>query len=116
MTAPNFVNTSTIESLEDYAASILTSMYSLKALENYHLVTLKKGLLDNDETELAKSICWEIQRLLNMYKTQMSQVLKRAPIDQKAVIKTLQKLIPEDQIPKPKRRVKKEKDDGKNCD
>lgn len=102
-----FVDSKDVKTLEQYAASLLSGMISLKTLESFHLVAFKKGLLDEDEQETGKTICWEIQRLLSLYQNQINHVLDRTNLDEKDIIKNLKKMMPDVKIPKKK--VKEEK-------
>ena len=69
-----FVNAEELQTLEQYGASLLSSLISLKTLESFHIAAFNKGLLDEDEAETGKTICWEIQRLVALYKTQIENV------------------------------------------
>lgn len=90
----HFVNAEEMETIEHYAAALLSSMISLRTLESFHIAAFKKGLLDQDESETGKTICWEIQRLLNLYKTQLENVLDRTELDEKTVVESLCKIMP----------------------
>lgn len=89
-----------LSTLEEYAAALLSSMISLKTLEQFHISAYQKGLLDKDEEETSKTICWEIRRLLALYKQQVDQVIERAPIDEAAVINSLRAQMPNVKIPR----------------
>ena len=105
----NFVSCANLSSLEDYGASLLTGMISLRTLESFHIQAFKKGILDEDESETGKTICWEIQRLLALYKTQIENVLDRTDLKQEDILEKLKTMIPDIKIPK-KKKVKVDKD------
>ncbi len=99
-----FVNPKELESLEDYGTSLLTGMMSLRTLEAFHLEAFNKGILDEDEIETGKTIHWEIQRLLCLYKTQMQHVLDRTDINEEMIIEKLRTQMPDLKIPR-KRKI-----------
>jgi len=103
-----FVNAEDLNSLEDYGAALLSSLISLKTLEAFHIAAFNKGLLDEDEAETGKTICWEIQRLIALYKTQIENVLDRTDLSEEDVIKSLISIMPNIKMPR------KKKKDGKS--
>lgn len=102
-----FVSAEDLSSLEEYGASLISSMISLKTLESFHIAAFNKGLLDEDEAEIGKTICWEIQRLMSLYKTQVENVLDRTELNEDAVLDSLRKMIPDVKIPRKRKNVKK---------
>lgn len=103
-----FVNAQDLQTIEEYAACLLSGMISLKTLEAYHINAFKKGILDEDEQENMKTICWELQRLLNLYQTQINHVLDRTNLSEKDILENLKKIMPKINVPR-KRKVKEEK-------
>lgn len=101
------VTATEIESLKDYAVSIMTAMASLRTLELYHVTAYQKGLLDTDEIETSHTIIWEIKRLLNLYKTQMQHVLDRNNINEDEIVSAFHVTMPDIKIPKKKPQRKK---------
>lgn len=97
-----FVNANSLSCLEEYGASLLTGLYSLKTLEAFHLSAFNKGLLDEDEAETGKTICWEIHRLMALYKTQIENVLDRTNLKEEDILSSLKSMVPEIKIPKRK--------------
>ena len=81
-----FVNAEELTSLEQYGAALLSSLISLKTLESFHIAAFNKGLLDDDESETGKTICWEIQRLIALYKTQIENVLDRTELKEEDIL------------------------------
>jgi hypothetical protein len=106
-----FVNAEDLSNLEEYAASLLSSIISLKTLEAFHIAAFNKGLLDEDEAETGKTIVWEIHRLINLYKTQIENVLDRTEINQEQIIEGLKSMMPNIKIPRKRKYTKKEKKD-----
>ena len=104
-----FVNAEDLSSLEEYGAALLSSLISLKTLESFHIAAFNKGLLDEDESETGKTICWEIHRLIALYKTQIENVLDRTDLSEEQVLQSLKAMMPNFKIPRNKK-VKKEKD------
>ncbi len=104
----NFVTASKMQTIEDYGAALITGMISLKTLESFHFEAHKKGLLDEDEEETSKTICWEIQRLLALYQEQMKHVLDRSQVKQEDILAALKTLAPDIKLP----RKRKKKDGG----
>jgi len=101
-----FVSSSQLETLEQFAASLLTGVISLKSLEGYHIAAYKKGLMSDDEQETSKTICWEIHRLLALYKQLIEMIQERAPINEKQVYADLKAMMP-GVVLRPKREKKK---------
>jgi len=104
-----FVNAEDLNNLEEYAASLLSSIISLKTLEAFHISAFNKGLLDEDEAETGKTIVWEIHRLINLYKIQIENVLDRTEINQEQIIEGLKSMMPNIKIPRKRKYTKKEK-------
>lgn len=98
-----FVNAKDVKTIEEYGASLLTSLISLKTLELYQVEAFKKGILDQDETETSKSICWEIQRLISLYKAQIQHVLDRTEIKEDEILTYLKQQMPDVKIPRKKK-------------
>ena len=90
-----FIDADKIKTLEQYAASLLSGMISLRSLEQYHISAMAKGLLEEDEEETCKTVCWELRRLMQLYLKQYDQINQRAPIDEDEVIKSLQAIMPD---------------------
>lgn len=103
----SFVNADELSTLEEYGAALLSSIISLKTLEGFHIAAFNKGILDEDEAETGKTICWEIQRLLALYKTQVENVLDRTELNQDQIIENLRKMMPEVKIPRKRKNTKK---------
>ena len=104
-----FVNAEELESIEEYGASLVSGMITLKTLESFHIAAFNKGILKEDEAETGKTLCWEIRRLLLLYKTQMENVLERTEIDEETILTNLRSLMPDVKTP----RKKKKKSNGK---
>ena len=103
-----FVSADELSTLEEYGASLLSAMISIRTLEAFHVKAFKEGLLDQDEEETGKTICWELQRLLKLYKTQIEHVLDRTELNEETILESLRAMMPDVKIPR-KRKVK----DGK---
>lgn len=87
------VSANKLKTLEEYGASLLSGIISLKTLEAFHIHAFKKGLLDEDEQETGKTICWELQRLITLYRTQIDHILDRTELNEQAVIDGLAKMM-----------------------
>lgn len=88
---PLIVDIEKMETLEQYAASLLYAMASLRTLEEYQTRAFTLGLYDEDEEETSKTIVWEIQRLLALYQAQMGHVLDRTDLNQDIILKEFNK-------------------------
>jgi hypothetical protein len=106
----NLVEADKLKTLEEYGASLLSSMISLKTLAAFQHAAFNKGLLDDDESETAKTILWEIERLLSLYKSQVNHVLDRTELKEEDILNNLRKMVPDVKIPR-KKRVNKENDE-----
>jgi len=84
-----------LKDLEGYAALLLTSMLSLKSLIRYQTDAFSTGLLKEDEAHVATTICWEMNKLLTIYKTQVDNILERTNINEEELIKSIQALAPD---------------------
>lgn len=102
-----FVSAENLTTLEQYGAALISSVISLKSLEGFHYAAFNKGLLDEDEAETGKTICWEIQRLLQLYKTQVENILDRTELNEEEIIQSLRDMVPNIKIPRKKKNVKK---------
>jgi hypothetical protein len=103
----NLVSAQNMKTLEQYGAAVILGLASLKTLESFHVQAFAKGLLDNDEMETGKTICWEIQRLIALYRTQVEHIVDRTGLDEKLVIAHLQTLLPDITAKKVSRAKKK---------
>lgn len=103
----NFVKVADMKTLEQYGASLITAMISLKTLESYQSAAIKIGILDEDELESCKTILWEIKRLILCYQSQMNHVLERTSIDESEILLSLQKMMPDIKIPKKRKKDEK---------
>ena len=110
-----FVNAEDLETLEQYGAALLSSMISLRTLEGFHIAAFNKGLLDEDEAETGKTICWEIHRLMALYKTQIENILDRTELSEQEVIDSLRAMMPGVKIPRKRKNLKKVKDEGSSA-
>ncbi len=90
-----FVSADKVKTLEHYASALVSSMVTLRTLESFHIAAFNQGLLEDDEAETGKTICWEIRRLMSLYKTQMENVLDRTELDEQAIIDSLKALMPD---------------------
>lgn len=104
------VDAKDLETLEDYATSLLTGVASLKTLECYHLHAFNKGILEEDEIKLCESIRHDLERLMRLYITQMENILDRTNITQEDILNELRKIMPEIPIPRKRKYQKKKKD------
>ncbi len=104
MTEFNFVNAIDLNSVEDYGAALLVGIASLKTLEAYHTEAFKKGLFDSVEEETSKTIIWEIQRLIALYKTQLQKVIEKTGFDEQEAINKFRRIMPKIPIPKKKKK------------
>jgi len=105
-----FVNAEDLQSLEQYGAALISSMISLRTLESFHIAAFNKGLLDEDEAETGKTICWEIHRLIALYKTQVENVLDRTELKEEEVLKGLRAMMPNIKISTKKKKKEKKKE------
>lgn len=88
----HFVTADEIETLEQYAASLVTAIISVRSLEAFQINAFKRGLFKQDEEECSKTICWELRRLMNLYLQQMQSVLDRTELTEKEILKELKKI------------------------
>lgn len=106
-----FVDASMLDSLDQYAVSLVTAVMTLKTLESYQKEAIKKGLLEEDEFETASTIVWELHRLASLYQTQADNVFERLPEDFNVgnIVESLQR----QSIEKAKTMIKRPKNDTK---
>ncbi len=102
-----FVDADKLETLEDYATSLLTGMYSLRTLDTFHASAFKKGLLKEDEIKNAEAINHTIISLLKMYQYQMENILERSEVTEEQILKSLISIMPNVEMPIKKKKVRK---------
>ena len=103
-----FVNAKDLKTIEDYATCLLTGLMTIKTLYAFQSEAFKKGILDEDEMETGKTICWEIERLLSLYQTQLKNVLDRTELKEEEILESFKALVPDVKVPR-----KKKDDKGK---
>lgn len=103
-----FVNAQDLTTLEEYGAALLSSMISLRTLESFHIAAFQKGLLQEDEAETSKTICWELRRLMSLYKTQTENILQRTELSEEDILQNLKALMPNVKIPRKRKVTKKD--------
>jgi hypothetical protein len=103
MKEPQFVNAEQLETLEQYGAALLSSMISLRTLESFHIAAFTKGLLEEDEEETGKTMCWELRRLMALYKQQIENIMERCDLDEQKVMDSLKMLIPNTKLKRKKK-------------
>ena len=89
-----FVSADELSTIEDYAASLVSGLVTLNSLGKFHATADGKGLLSEDESELCKTIHWELTRLMNLYQTQMKSILERTEITSDDVLARLKSMVP----------------------
>lgn len=96
-----------INSLDKYAQALVSSIISAQTLEAIQIKAYKEGLLEEDEEELSKTICWELKRLIGLYKTQLENISDRIPdFEAQQVVEEIKKTF------NLKEKVKRKKKDG----
>ncbi len=106
-----FVSPDKLTTLEEYAVALLSGLISLKTLEGFNIAAFNKGLLDEDESETCKTICWEIKRLLALYHTQINNVLDRTELTERDILDSLKSIMPDVKKSRKKNSNKKEIED-----
>ena len=89
-----FVSADELSTLEDYAASLVSGLVTINSLGKFHAIADSKGLLSEDESELCKTIIWELSRLIRLYQTQATNVLERTEITAEDMLKKLNGMVP----------------------
>jgi hypothetical protein len=90
-----FVTSDKLENLEQYGVSFVVGMITIQTLESFHIVALRKGILSDEEAEIVQTICWELRRLMALYKTCMEKILDRTDIDEEDILSHLKTMVPE---------------------
>ena len=91
-----FVSVDEMSTIEHYAASLIFGVYSIKTLEAFHVKALKLGLLNEDEEESVKTICWEMKRLIALHKTQLDQITEKSGFNQEKAMEYFRKVFPDE--------------------
>jgi len=102
MTDIKFVTADNLKSLEQYGAALICGMLTIRTQESFHIAAYEKGLFEEDEEECSKTICYELRRLMALYKKQMENILERCEIDENQVIEALRTMAPD--VKKPRKR------------
>jgi len=76
-----YVDAKKLKTLEEYAVCLVTGMFSLKTLENYHIRAIEIGILTEDLNCRANTIVWDMRRMLKLYQDQLESVLELLPDD-----------------------------------
>lgn len=71
-----------IVNLELFLQSLILSIVSIRSMKAYQEQAYKAGLLEGDLTELSKTICWELHRLMGLYKQQTADVMDQMGYDE----------------------------------
>ena len=100
----HIVDAQNLKTLEQFAGSVISSIATLRTLELFQTQALRIGILSEDESEISKTINWEIKRLIGLYSSQMTSILERADIDEQEIIETIKKMIPSLKISKKKKK------------
>lgn len=102
-----------IKTHEDYTTALLLGIFSAKTLQSYEKKAFDEGLLDTDEEETSKTICWELARVISLYQTQVKKMIERAGLNESAVLKKFQESV---DVPKEannaRRKTRNKKDAG----
>jgi len=86
------VTASNLTTLEQYAASMVMALISLKTLGSFGLAGFNSGLLEEDETETAKTIAWELRRLMELYNRHLSEILDRTNMTKEQIMASVASL------------------------
>ncbi len=76
-----FVDEKSLKSLDDYAVMLTANLITLLTLQNIQVRALEIGILSPALNERANTLIWDIRRLLNLYQTQLNEVLELLPDD-----------------------------------
>lgn len=107
-----YVDIKKMNSLEHYAAALITGMLSLKTLENFHIRATELGIMPEDMMCNANTIVWDIRRLLKIYQNQIERCLELIPDDFK--VEAVFSSIKRDNATQVKRSAKKTKIENVN--
>lgn len=77
----NYVSAKDLKSLEDYVCSLVSGLISLQTLATFPQKALDLGLLKEEMNETAKTILWDLSRLMKLYKIHAENVLELLPDD-----------------------------------
>jgi transcriptional regulator with XRE-family HTH domain len=83
------VNPSKIKTVEQYACSILLATISVKTLQGFCVSGVNTGALSEDEIEVAKTITWELRRLLDLYNKHLEEILERVEVSKEDILASL---------------------------
>ena len=86
------VTATNLKTLEQYAASMVMALISLKTLGSFGLAGFNSGLLEEDETETAKTIAWELRRLMELYNRHLSEILERSGMTKEQIMASVASL------------------------
>lgn len=84
-----YVSPADLQTLEQYAIALVMSMATLRTLEQFHIRAYKLGLYAGDEQEVSKTICWELRRLMGLYKQQFQHVISRCDLTEEEIVASL---------------------------
>ncbi len=89
----NLVSFDDIKTIDDYLLYLLTFSYSMTSLNKLVMIAERKGILNQDEEELGRTIGFEARRCLQVIEDQYTAVLERTETDNETLVKKLQALV-----------------------
>lgn len=101
-----FVTPENINSIESYAGSIAIALISLNTLSNFGKSAARAGFLQTDEEERAKTVEWEIRRLMKLYQGLLEEILERTDLSIEQINASLHSLN-QPKITKSKKKIYK---------
>jgi DNA-binding XRE family transcriptional regulator len=78
-----------VHTLEEYAASLVGALITLKTLHKFCDVGLSQGFLSQDEIETATTIAWETRRLKEIYNRHLEEILDRTNLTKEDILASL---------------------------
>jgi len=83
-----------MQNSHDYACALVMAVISLQTLEAFQVHAYKKGLLDDEETQLSNVLMGDIRRLVGLYKSQLDLAVARMPeFDQEKVLEWMKEQV-----------------------
>jgi hypothetical protein len=68
-----------MKTLQEYAVQLISMLFSMKSHKNYHLQAQKIGILDDAEALTSVEALMNIDKLVQVYRRQLENVLERIP-------------------------------------
>ena len=87
-----FVDAEQVQTIEEYASSLVLGLGQLNTMMLFHIQVAGLGLLSPVEQEMTETCMWEIKRLMKLYHKLTEKVLEKTDLTIDRLHECLQKM------------------------